>query len=83
MVVHWCLCGVVMAVVSVFVVQWYSGVCVVHWCVWYSGVCVVQWCVCGTVVCAAKPGILEIQIMFSARLLPVQPALPPFLDQTA
>ena len=71
MVVHWCLCGVVMAVVSVFVVQWYSGVCVV------------QWCVCGTVVCAAKPGILEIQIMFSARLLPVQPALPPFLDQTA
>ena len=70
MVVHWCLCGVVMAVVSVFVVQWYSGVCVV------------QWCVCGTVVCAAKPGILEIQIMFSARLLPVQPALPPFLDQT-
>ena len=38
------------------------------------------WCLLGALVCAgvcaAKPRILEIQIMFSARLLP---ALPPFL----
>ena len=35
----------------------------------------VYWCLCDAL-CAAKPPILEIQIMFSARLLP---ALPPFL----
>ena len=52
-----------------------------NWCV-----CLVHWCVLVSVlfgalvcagVCAAKPRILEIQIMFSARLLPA--LLPPFL----
>ena len=75
---HWCVCGAMVALVSV----WHcsgTGVCMVHWCSCGTGVCMLHWCSGVTGVCAAKPRILEIQIMFSGRVQPAQAALPDYI----